>query len=121
MRMDKREIRPNFSDFLQQRHKQARQASLEASRRRRLLKGLGPVFHKYGISRAYAFGSVLTKACRQDSDLDLYVEDLQPEQYWELWKELENQTGERVDLYCQRDEPRFIQKIKERGRLIYEA
>ena len=119
--MQKKNSLGNFSKFLKKRQEQTQLAAQEAVRRQVLLKSLGPLFLKYGISRAYAFGSVLNAACRKDSDLDLYVEDLHPSSYWELWKELENQTGERVDLYCQRDERNFIQKIKERGQLIYEA
>lgn len=80
-----------------------------------------PLFRTYGISRAYLFGSVLTGACRKDSDIDLYVEGIEPEQYWELWKNLESQTGEAIDLHCDRDDPLFTQKIRKRGRLIYEA
>jgi predicted nucleotidyltransferase len=111
----------NFSGYLQLREERARRARQEAARKLAMLERLSPVFWKYGLKRAYVFGSVLKGACRQDSDIDLYVEGLDPERFWDLWKDLENQTDEAIDLYCQRDDPLFIQKIKERGRMIYEA
>ena len=53
--------------------------------------------------------------------IDLYVEGLDPERFWDLRKDLEIQTDESIDLYCESDDSLFIQKIKERGRVIYEA
>lgn len=73
------------------------------------------------MSRAYLFGSVTQGLCHGESDIDIYTEGVEPERYWDLWRELEAYTGERVDLYCDRDDPIFIQKVKERGRLLYEA
>lgn len=111
----------DFSGFLRQRRERARRAAQEAMRKEDMLQEMIPLFRKYGVSRAYLFGSVLTGACRKDSDIDLYVEEIDPEQYWELWKDLESQSGEAIDLHCDRDDPLFIKKIRKRGRLIYEA
>lgn len=110
-----------FSGFLQNRREQARRAAQEADRKREMLADLGSIFQKYGLSRVYAFGSVTREFCRTDSDIDLYVEFVDAEKYWELWRELEEYTQERIDLHCQRDDPVFVRKIKERGWLIYEA
>ncbi|MBS3780285.1 MAG: nucleotidyltransferase domain-containing protein, partial [Desulfovermiculus sp.] len=79
------------------------------------------LYFRSTASQVYVFGSVTTSACRSGSDIDIYVEDIEAERYWELWKELEEHTNTRIDLYCQRDDPVFIKKIKERGVLIYEA
>ncbi len=111
----------SFSGFLRQRKEQARRAAQEAVRKQSSLKGLETVFLKYGVLRAYVFGSVIRNSCRVDSDIDLYVEGVAPESYWDLWKEIEGYTREHIDLYCDRDNYRFIEKIKERGELIYEA
>jgi predicted nucleotidyltransferase len=117
------QVRPpkDFAGFLRQRKEQARRAAQEAARKRNSLKGLESVFIKYGVARAYVFGSVTSNSCRSDSDIDLYVEGVAPESYWDLWKETEEYTREHIDLYCDRDNHRFIEKIKERGELIYEA
>jgi predicted nucleotidyltransferase len=110
-----------FSGFLRQRHKRAQRAAQDAACKRQMLQGLGPLFQRYGLAQVYVFGSVTRSACRSDSDIDIYVEDIEAERYWELWKELEEHTNTRIDLYCQRDDPVFIKKVKERGVLIYEA
>ena len=99
----------------------ARLAEREAYRKRALLEGLAPLFRRYGISRAYLFGSTIRGTSKKDSDLDIYVEGLPPEKYWDLWRDLEDWAGESVDLYCQRDDPVFVRKIKEKGELIYEG
>lgn len=119
--MPKPESYPVFSAFVRYKKEQACKAKLIARSKQKLLQQLIPLFCKYKLSHVYIFGSVLDGACRKDSDIDLYVEDIHPELYWELWKELEEQTEGPIDLYCQRDNPVFIQKIKDRGRLIYEA
>jgi len=113
--------RDQFSGFLQKRREQACRAAQEAERKRQLLSGLKPLFQKYGLSRVYLFGSATRAFCRTDSDIDIYVEPVNAETYWELWRELEEFTHERIDLHCQRDDPVFVKKIKERGLLIYEA
>ena len=112
---------PRFNGFVRQKKERADKAVLMARKKQVLLKDLIPLFRKYKLTRVYIFGSVLSGACRKDSDIDLYVESIEPEMYWELWKELEEKTDESIDLFCQRDDPIFIQKIIERGRLIYEA
>jgi predicted nucleotidyltransferase len=55
------------------------------------------------------------------SDIDIYVEDLEAKRYWDLWRELEELANQPVDLYCQLDDPVFVEKIKKRGELIYEG
>ena len=110
-----------FSGFVQKRREQASKAVREAGRKLEVLTGLWSVFEKYGLSQVYVFGSVTRRFCRADSDIDLYVEPINPEKYWELWREIEEHTQEKIDLYCQRDDPVFVRKIKEHGWLIYEA
>jgi len=111
----------DFTKFIRQRKDRAHQAAVEATRRENLLKGIERILEKYGASRAILFGSVVQGFCRNDSDIDIYVEGVEPQRYWDLWRELEQHTEERVDLYCDRDNPVFVRKIKERGRVLYEA
>jgi predicted nucleotidyltransferase len=82
---------------------------------------LATVFKRYGIKRAYLFGSVTRGACSPGSDIDLYVEPVPPEKFWCLLHELEERAGQAIDLYCQRDDADFIGKIKRRGERIYEG
>lgn len=107
--------------FARQREERKRYAAQEAQRRRLLLEQLDPIFKKYALSRVFVFGSTLTNQCHANSDIDLYVEGIPPERYWDLWRELEECVQERVDLYCERDNATFTQKIRERGKVIYEA
>jgi predicted nucleotidyltransferase len=111
----------DFSGFLRRKKERIRQAKEEANRKKKILQDLFPIFFKYGVLRAYIFGSVNAGACRKDSDIDLYVEGVEPSAFWNLWKDLENQSNENIDLVCDRDDPVFVQKIKKRGKLIYEA
>lgn len=99
----------------------ARRAASEAKLKEEKLQGLSSVFRKHGVSCAYVFGSVHTGSCRRDSDIDLYVEAVTPDDFWKLWRNLETRTGENIDLYCDRDDPVFTRKIKQRGKLIYES
>jgi predicted nucleotidyltransferase len=107
--------------FAQRREEQKHRAAQEARRRKQLLPRLDPIFKKFALSRVFVFGSTLSNHCHAQSDIDLYVEGIAPEQYWDLWRELEECVQEPVDLYCDRDNATFTQKILERGMMIYEA
>lgn len=89
--------------------------------RREIVDKLKRVFEKYGIKRAFLFGSVLDQLCMPHSDIDIYVEDIEGKKYWDLWRDLEELANQPVDLYCQLDDPVFVEKIKNRGELIYEG
>jgi len=111
----------SFSGFIQRRRKLAELGRREAEQRREKLQGLESILKKFGVKKAYLFGSTVRKFCSADSDIDLYVEDLTGEMYWELWRMLEEATGHSIDLYCQSDDSVFVKKIKERGEVIYEG
>lgn len=89
--------------------------------RRAILKNFINIFKKYKINKAYIFGSMKNNFCLPDSDIDLFVEGLEKDDYWKIWHDLEEAVNYPVDLYCQFDDPVFIKKIKERGELIYEG
>lgn len=85
------------------------------------VEALWPLFDKYQLSRVFVFGSVSRGLSGVSSDIDLYVEEVSGEDYWKLRHELEEEAGHSIDLYCQLDDPVFVQKIKERGKLVYES
>ncbi|GAK56027.1 nucleotidyltransferase domain protein [Candidatus Vecturithrix granuli] len=79
-----------------------------------------PVFKKFGIHKVVLFGSVLTRRSTQTSDIDLLVLSLSSADYWKFRHELEQAIGYPVDIYTQDDEPVFVQKILQRGEIVYE-
>ena len=110
-----------FSEFLKYREARKQCGRKEAEKVRALVSRLDKLFLKYGIEKAYLFGSVTRGSCRPDSDIDLYVEDIAIHEYWNLWRDLETFTDHDVDLYCQNDDPALIERIKQKGELIYES
>lgn len=79
------------------------------------------VFEKYEIRKAFLFGSIQRNSCLPDADIDIYVEELKNEKYWEMLHDLEELANQPIDLYCQLDDPVFIAKVKNRGELVYES
>lgn len=79
------------------------------------------VYKKYNIKKAFIFGSVLNEECYDKSDIDLLVCGLSPKEFWSCQCELEDIMERRVDLYDETDEAEFVQKVMQRGRLIYEC
>jgi predicted nucleotidyltransferase len=55
-----------------------------------------------------------------DSDVDLYMEELKAEEYFEVKRALEEMLNLNVDLYTQGDQHRFVERIKQSGVMIYE-
>ena len=54
------------------------------------------------------------------SDIDILVMPLDNSLFWQMRAELEEVVNAPVDLYTDRDDPQFTQKIVERGVKIYE-
>lgn len=80
-----------------------------------------PVFKKFGIPKVVLFGSVLAHRSSPTSDIDLLVLSLPSADYWKFRHELEQAIGYPVDIYTQDDEPVFVQKILQRGEVVYEV
>ena len=110
-----------FSGFIKQREEFIRLCHEEAGRKRKLVDSFRVIFKKYGITKAYLFGSIQKRSCLPHSDIDLYVEFLERHQYWNMWRDLEEMANHPVDLYCQFDDSIFVEKIKRRGELVYES
>jgi predicted nucleotidyltransferase len=93
----------------------------ESSLRKKLLKEIAPhLFQKYGITRVILFGSAAENRSRPDSDIDLFVQPLPAELYWDFRRELEDMVEIPVDVYTDSDDKVFVKKIQERGEVIYE-
>jgi len=84
-----------------------------------LIKGV-PVLKEYGVTRAILFGSLSTGRCKQNSDIDLFVNPLSAENFWKLSRDLEDALNLSVDLYSDSDDSTFVQKIITRGVVIYD-
>ncbi|TAG59340.1 MAG: hypothetical protein EAZ27_00760 [Cytophagales bacterium] len=86
------------------------------------------LFEKHKITSAYVFGSVLTDAFNEQSDLDFLVniqEDLDPVEtgghLWDLTYELEDLLKRSVDLLTERSlkNPYFIKQVNDTKFSIY--
>ena len=110
-----------FSEFIKRRQEELRFRYREAKSKRNIVNNFRSIFIKYSIKKAYLFGSILNQSCRPESDIDLYVEDLESDKYWEMWRDLEELANQPVDLYYQHDDSVFVEKVKKRGELIYES
>ena len=80
-----------------------------------------PILKRFGIKKAILFGSVQSSRCDEYSDTDLLVSPLSKSQYWDFRYQLEQSLEAYVDIYTQDDDPGFIQKVTERGVVIYEV
>ena len=78
------------------------------------------VFKKFEIHKVVLFGSVLTHRSTVSSDIDLLVTPLSAVDYWKFCHELERMILYPVDIYTQNDDPVFVQKILQRGEIVYE-
>lgn len=101
------------------RQKKDRKIHSEMIRRRICEKGR-ELFGRYGIEKVVLFGSIDKGRGDSESDIDLYVHPLSGKEYWQFRRELEEAIGVSLDLYTAGDDPVFIRKIIERGRVIYE-
>jgi predicted nucleotidyltransferase len=86
------------------------------------------IFEKHKIETAFVFGSGLTDAFGDDSDIDILVnliEGIDPveggEHLWQLEEELEELFGRQVELITERSltNPYFIQEVEKKKIQIY--
>lgn len=112
-------------DALQRRREAEYRAREE--RRQRALQALREaalkVFPRFAtVRRAYLFGSVTYPGqMGLHSDVDVAVEgNLSPEDYFALWRALEEASGETIDLVELTGDVPFAQRVRESGEVIYE-
>ncbi len=79
------------------------------------------IFARHGLKRVVLYGSYQEGRAGRRSDLDILVNEIDPETYFALARELEELTGKKVDLRTENTDPAFTKKIMERGEVIYDA
>ncbi len=72
------------------------------------------------VKKIIIFGSFLDERVNLNSDLDLYIEKLTGEDFYRLKRLLEDKLNIDVDIYTQTDDQAFINKVIERGEVLYE-
>ncbi|MCS7282413.1 MAG: nucleotidyltransferase domain-containing protein [Anaerolineae bacterium] len=109
-----------------QRRREAEYRARE-ERRQRALQALreaaSRVFPRFAtVQRAYLFGSVIYPGqMGLASDVDVAVEgNLSPEDYFALWRALEEASGETIDLVELNEDVPFARRVRESGEVIYE-
>ena len=96
------------------------QRQVQASARKQALTNKGAaLFKKYGVNKAVLFGSVSSGASSGGSDIDVLVVPLEQQHFWSFKHQLQEATGYDSDLYTQADDPAFVNKVLERGEIIY--
>lgn len=99
------------------RHERAMEEAREA-----LDRVLPGALERHGARRAWLFGSLAWGGTHDESDVDLAVEGLRPEQQTALHVELMRALPLRVDLLRLDELPEdFRERILAEGRLLYEA
>jgi predicted nucleotidyltransferase len=79
-----------------------------------------PIFKKYGIRKVVLFGSVADERSGRASDIDILVQPLSADKYWDFRRELEDEINATVDIYTDNDDHVFVKKILSRGETVYE-
>ena len=107
-----------FNTYLLDREKKKQRQANEEKRREMISKVfavLEDIAPKYGIERAYLFGSISRQfQFVEDSDIDIALENLPEEYYFKLLAELSRRLGYDVDL-VNLEKCRFSEYIKMRG------
>ena len=94
-----------------------------------LLPSAIELFKKHKLKNAYLFGSALTPAFNENSDIDLLINFLDysnpieiGQSIWDLEDELEVLIQRKVDLITERSlkNPYFIKELNNTKQLIYE-
>ena len=93
----------------------------EVRRRRGALRRIPAVLRRFGVTKAFMFGSTCRNRAGPRSDIDLYVEPSPGAAYWDLRRALEQSVGYPIDLHDPSDDSTFVARIKAHGECIYEA
>ena len=72
------------------------------------------------IKMVIIFGSFIKADSNFPRDLDIYVENLEPKNYFKVRRKLEDELEIDVDLHTQGDSKKLLKRIKENGEIIYE-
>jgi predicted nucleotidyltransferase len=85
----------------------------------RLKESLEEMSDYYGFRSVLLFGSYAKGCPHAESDLDLYVDPLPTERYWEFCRDVHHRLGVEVDVHTQTEDPAFIALIHREGIRVY--
>jgi predicted nucleotidyltransferase len=114
----------SYVEFHRRRYEERRERRAAAEREAREdLEAMQEVFRKTPrLRRVYLFGSLARDRFREDSDIDLAVEGLDPESYAQLCRGLRAAARREVDVVDLGQSDRGLERIiRSYGRVIYEA
>jgi predicted nucleotidyltransferase len=84
------------------------------------LKKLGSIWEKYGVEKAYLYGSMADMTFNRYSDIDIAVEpDISYENQLKLFSEINRHIKREVDIRVLKELP-FAEKIIRTGFIVYE-
>jgi predicted nucleotidyltransferase len=89
--------------------------------KRRVIEDGKEIFKKYRIKKVVLFGSVLENRMSVTSDVDILVDPLSAEDFFSFQCSLEEKLNLPVDLHTMNEDRKFVEKILERGEVIYEV
>jgi predicted nucleotidyltransferase len=89
--------------------------------KRRVIEDGKEIFKKYRIKKVVLFGSVLENRMSVTSDVDILVDPLSAEHFFTFQCILEDKLNLPVDLHTMNEDRKFVEKILERGEVIYEV
>ncbi len=72
------------------------------------------------IKKVIVFGSFTDGSFNTNSDIDLYIQGLDPTNYYEAKRFIEDSLSIDIDLYTDTDNNDFINNVKSRGVIIYD-
>jgi len=99
--MEKKDVKNYRDNFLR---RELKRYNEREERRRSLLLEIVPkiqhILEQYpSVTNAYLFGSILRDGgFSRNSDIDIAVEGLSPQHYFELWRKLEEELKVTIDL-----------------------
>ena len=64
-------------------------------------------------------GSIINNNFRENSDLDIFLQNIPVEVYWDVLRFLNRKIDIEVDLITQDDDPALITLVKKTGKTIY--
>ena len=112
-----------YYSYLTQREKfkQKKIKEFKQDKKKQLHKCINDLVSQFAsITRVIIFGSFLSDNFNFNSDIDIYIENIPVEEYYNIRRKLEECIKLDVDLYTQTDNNNFIEKIKNRGEVLYE-
>jgi predicted nucleotidyltransferase len=87
-------------------------------RLKRLIAEVAPSYPEIGT--VSVFGSVARKTAAEESDIDLFVDHLDPEHFWKLMGLVSRELGRDVDIITEDDANKgFVSLVAPQGEVIY--